>query len=342
MTVGFKPAKQYTLNLFDMNIRKHFLLIVVTAGWVSACNPDQVYQSRTDDYKEETLVQGKLVSQMQRIHSVYIPEVVVFAGDTIPVDRPDVREALEHELVVNTFRHSQTSLTIKKIERWRRFVSDILKEASVPEDFIYLAVIESEFDNNAVSFAGAMGMWQIMEKTAKDYQLEVSRDADMRRDPKQATLAATRFLKWAHSNLNSWTLAAAAYNVGVKGMKDRLEKQKVDSFFDLHLNTETARYVYRILALKLILENPEAYGYYIPDQEKYSPYVFEVLTVEQDIENLVDFARLHNTTYKELRRLNPWFNNTTNFKLQVAKNRKYEIRIPPDKGTKLAAKNPEN
>ena len=324
-----------------MNIRKHFFFFVAVAGLVSACNPDPVYQVRTNDHEGEPLIQSSPISQMQRINSVYIPEVVLFAGDTIPINRPDVREALEYELVVNTFRHSQTSLTIKKIERWRRFVSDILREVSVPEDFIYLAVIESEFDNNAVSFAGAMGMWQIMEKTAKDYQLEVSRDVDMRRDPKQATLAAARFLKWANSSLNNWILTAAAYNVGVKGMKDRLEKQKVDSFFDLHLNTETARYVYRILALKLILENPEAYGYYITDQEKYSPYLFEVLTIDKDIDNLVDFARLHNTTYKELRRLNPWFNNTTNFKLQIAKNHKYEIRVP-NKEAKLAVKNPEN
>ncbi len=319
----------------------HFFLFVVCTGLLFACNPDPVYQVRANDNEKEALTQSSPVNQAQRINSVYIPDVVTFAGDTIPIDRPDVREALEHELVVNTFRHSQTSLTIKKIERWRSFVSDILSEVSVPEDFIYLAVIESEFDNNAVSFAGAMGMWQIMEKTAKDYQLEVSRDVDMRRDPKQATLAAARFLKWANGSLNNWILTAAAYNVGVKGMKDRLEKQKVVSFFDLHLNTETARYIYRILALKLILENPEAYGYYIADQEKYSPYVFEVLTVDKDIDNLVDFARLHHTTYKELRRLNPWFNNTTNFKLQVAKNQKYEIRIPHQEA-KLAIKNPEN
>ncbi len=323
-----------------MNARLHIYMMAALAWMMTACASEPAYQAGREADDQDALVPNNPFNQFQRINSVYIPEVVTFAGDTIPIERSDVREALEHELVVNTFRHSQTSLIIKKIERWRAFVSEMLEESDIPEDFIYLAVIESEFDNNAVSFAGAMGMWQIMEKTAKDYQLEISRDVDMRRDPKQATMAAGRFLKWAHARLGDWVLTAAAYNMGLKGIQDRLERQKVDSFFDLHLNTETARYVYRILALKLILENPEAYGYYISEQEKYNPYVFDVVMVDRDIDNLVDFAKLHNTTYKELRRLNPWFNNTSNFKLQISKNRRYEIRIPR-KEIKVVVKNPE-
>ena len=265
---------------------------------------------------------------LQAVTSVPIPNVVTFAGDTIPIDRPDVRQALEYELMVNTFRQSHTLAIIKNIEKWRPLVTYILREKEVPDDFIYLAVIESEFDNNARSYAGAMGMWQIMEKTAKDYDLTINKDVDMRRDPKLATEAACKYLKWAYSNLNDWALTAASYNAGMKGMKDRLEEQKVDNFFDLHLNSETGRYVYRILAMKLILENPQAYGYYVKDEEKYDAYKFTTVTVNEDIANLVDFAKQYNTTYKELRLLNPWFNNTSNFKLKVGKKESYDIRIP--------------
>jgi membrane-bound lytic murein transglycosylase D len=264
----------------------------------------------------------------QCITSVPIPKVVIFAGDTVPLERSDVREALEAELMVNTFRHSHTLSIIKNVARWRPFVSDIIKEMNVPEDFLYLAVIESEFDNNATSYAGAMGMWQIMENTAKDYHLKINKDVDMRRDPKLSTIAACKFLKWSYANLNNWALTAASYNVGVSGIKNRLEEQQVDNFFDLHLNSETGRYVYRIIALKLILENPKAYGYFVPDEEKYTPYQFMTVKITEDIDNLVAFAKKHNTTYKKLRLLNPWFNNTSNFKLSVSKNESYEIRIP--------------
>jgi membrane-bound lytic murein transglycosylase D len=264
----------------------------------------------------------------QCIRSVPIPKLIIFAGDTVPIERTDVREGLEAELMVNTFRHSHTLLIIKNVERWRQFVTQVLKDMEVPTDFLYLAVIESEFDNNAVSFSGAMGMWQIMSRTAKDYKLKISQDVDMRRDPKLSTQAASKFLKWANSNLHNWTLTAASYNMGMKGISDRLKEQKVNNFFDLHLNSETARYVYRIIAFKLILENPEAYGYFVPENEKYAPYKFTTITVTENIDNLVDFAKQHNTTYKELRLLNPWFNNTSSFKLAASKKEPYEIRIP--------------
>jgi membrane-bound lytic murein transglycosylase D len=264
----------------------------------------------------------------QCIRSVPIPKLIVLAGDTVPVERTDVREALEAELMVNTFRHSHTLLIIKNVERWRPLVTQVLKDKEIPTDFLYLAVIESEFDNNALSFSGAMGMWQIMSRTARDYKLKINQDVDMRRDPKLSTEAATKFLKWANSNLHNWTLTAAAYNMGMQGISDRLKEQKVNSFYDLHLNSETARYVYRIIAFKLILENPAAYGYFVPENEKYAPYKFTTVTATENINSLVDFAKEHNTTYKELRLLNPWFNNTSSFRLGASKNEPYEIRLP--------------
>ena len=276
--------------------------------------------------KEEVAIEKK--NALQHITSVYIPEVVVFAGDTVPIERSDVREALESELMVNTYRHSHTLTIIKNVVRWRPFVMQILQQSKIPEDFLYLAVVESEFDNNAYSYAGAMGMWQIMARTAKDYNLKINKDVDMRRDPKLSTEAAGKFLKRAFYNIKNWTLAAASYNIGVKGIQVRLTEQKVNNFYDLHLNNETARYIYRIIAFKLILENPEAYGYHVPDEQKYAPYKFTTIRVSRDIPNLVDFAKQNKTTYKELRLLNPWFNNTSNFKLKMKKNESYEIRLP--------------
>jgi membrane-bound lytic murein transglycosylase D len=288
---------------------------------IYACQPKSSPESKNTRKTTEDTVS-------QCIRSVPIPKLIIFAGDTVPIERPDVREALEAELMVNTFRHSHTLLIIKNVERWRPFVTQVLKDMEVPTDFLYLAVIESEFDNNAVSYSGAVGMWQIMKPTARDYKLKINQDVDMRRDPKLATEAAAKFLKWANSNVKNWTLTAAAYNMGLQGIQNKLRDQKVSSFYDLHLNTETARYVYRIIAFKLILENPKAYGYFVPENEKYSPYRFKTLTVTEDIPSLVDFAKQNNTTYKELRLLNPWFNNTSSFKLKASKKEPLEIRIP--------------
>jgi membrane-bound lytic murein transglycosylase D len=315
---------------------KNSLLIPLLSLFLLACKsgngPEQNLSENIESKANEAIGNANSPrTPVQRITSVPIPDVVTFAGETIPVQRTDVREALEYELMVNTFRQTHTLLIIKNVERWRPFVTEILQKSGVHPDFLYLAVIESEFNNNAASYAGAMGMWQIMEKTAKDYDLKINQDVDMRRDPKLATEAACKYLKWAYSNLNNWVLTAASYNVGMKGIKNRLENQKVDNFFDLHLNSETARYVYRILALKLILENPEVYGYFVPHNEKYEPFQFTTITVNDDIDNLVDFAQKNNTTYKELRQLNPWFNNTDNFKLRMKKKESYEIRIPQQK-----------
>jgi membrane-bound lytic murein transglycosylase D len=327
--------------LFDFSDKNNQMprisFIILSAGILSltsGCQPsgkvetEKVTSSQKNAGNEISEVQPGTNIPIQRITSMPIPETVIFAGDTIPVQRQDVKEALENELMVNTFRQSHTLKIIKNFERWKGFVSELLKNSEVPEDFIYLAVIESEFDNNACSYAGAMGMWQIMEKTAKDYDLIMTRDVDMRRDPRLATEAACRFLKWSHNQLGDWVLTAASYNVGVNGIKNRMEDQKVDNFFDLHLNSETSRYVYRIIALKLILENPEAYGYYVSPDEKYPPYKFSTITIDKDIRNLVDFARENQTTYKELRQLNPWFNNTSDFKLSVPKKKTLEIRLP--------------
>ncbi|AHM58457.1 lytic transglycosylase [Flammeovirgaceae bacterium 311] len=290
-------------------------------------------QNFSDKSTEVQVVVGDSshLSAPQFITTPPLPQSISFAGENIPLHRTDVREALENELTVNMFRHSRTMLALKNIERWRPLVETTLRENGVPSDFIYLGVAESELDNNAESYVGATGMWQFMEATAKDFNLHIDKDVDMRRDPKLSTEAACRYFRWAYEQFGSWTLVAASYNRGVSGIQKALRDQQSDNFFDLHLNQETARYVYRILAFKLILENPEAYGYFLKPEDKYQPYTYYLETVDKDIDDLVTFAKNRNTTYKELRLLNPWFNNSSSYKLNVPRKSTYEIRIPADK-----------
>ncbi len=226
----------------------------------------------------------------QRIALPPLPKTLTFAGETVPLDREEVREALEYELTVNTFRHSSTIGILRRIERWRPLIEKTLSENEVPTDFIYLAVAESEFDNNARSPAGAVGMWQFMPPTARDYGMHIDADADMRRDPRLATEAASGYLKWAHARLKDWTLVATAYNRGLTGTQNAMRDQQTDNFWDLYLNPETARYLYRILAFKVILENPESYGFFLATAGQYQPYKFTTEKVYDNI-NLVSFCQ---------------------------------------------------
>lgn len=266
-------------------------------------------------------------SGLQSVTLPPLPDTLFFAGERVPLERDDVREGLERELVVNTFAHSRTIFILKNIERWRPLIEKTLLDNNVPTDFIYLAVAESEFENTAQSPAGAVGMWQFMPPTARDYGLTIDEDVDMRRDPKLATEAATRYLKWAHARLKSWPLVATSYNKGLTGTQNVLKYQQADNFWDLYLNAETARYFYRILAFKVILENPERYGFFIHPDQQNRPHRFKIVKVDRDTD-LVAFAKANNTTYKELRYLNPWFNNTTDYRLRVPANFSYEVRVP--------------
>ncbi|MPR35110.1 lytic transglycosylase domain-containing protein [Salmonirosea aquatica] len=281
------------------------------------------FAERTAIYPIDSFPAGK----PQYVTLPPLPDTLTFAGERVPLERDDVRESLERELVVNTFGHSRTIFVMKNIARWRPLVEKTLRENDVPTDLIYLAVAESELENTVQSPAGAVGMWQFMQPTARDFGLTINEDVDMRRDPKLATEAATRYLKWAYVRLKSWPLVASSYNRGLTGMQNVLKYQQTDNFWDLYLNPETARYFYRILAFKVILENPEAYGYFLRPEDQYRPYQFKTVKVDRDTD-LIAFAKANKTTYKELRLLNPWFSNTTDYRLRVPSGSFYEVRVP--------------
>ena len=264
------------------------------------------------------------VGNMQEVTSPYIPESVSFCGENVPLEYFDVFESLERELLVNTYFHSQTALYIKKAGRYFPVIEPILKKYEVPDDFKYLAMAESGL-MNVVSPAGARGFWQILDGTATDYGLEVNDEVDERYHVEKATEAACKYLLDSYRIYNNWTMVAASYNAGRRGVDRQVDRQGEETYYDLLLNDETARYVFRIIAIKLVLENPEKYGFYIPADEIYKPYKHRVVAVATSIPDLAEFAQLNGTNYKLLKYLNPWLRDK---KLTNSRQKEYFIRIP--------------
>ncbi|MFA6923642.1 MAG: lytic transglycosylase domain-containing protein [Bacteroidales bacterium] len=240
-----------------------------------------------------------------KIFSVEVPEELIFAGEKISTDRFDIKEALDREMLTNVYWQSQTLLMLKRANRWFPRIEPILKKNNIPDDFKYLALIESSF-TYTVSPAGASGFWQFMKKTAQNYGLEVNEEVDERYNLEKSTEAACKYLKEAYDTLKNWTLAAASYNMGIGGLKNQVEIQKTSSFYDLYLNLETSRYIYRIFAIKLIFENPKKYGFLLRKKDLYPEIEIRKLQVDTPIFNLINFAAKQNVNYKILKMFNPW------------------------------------
>ncbi len=248
-----------------------------------------------------------------------------FSGERVPVENFDVRERLERELIINSYRHSTTILNLKNSARFFPVIEKILKEHNIPDDFKYVAVAESDF-RNATSSAGAKGIWQFMESAASDHRLEVNDEVDERLHLEKSTIAACEYLKKCKERFGSWTLAAAAYNMGANGLNKELGNQKSGNYYDLNLSEETNRYVFRVVAIKEVLENPGKYGFDL-DENKYYPPLdkFSLVTVDSAIPDLGDFAAQHGTTYRMLKLYNPWLRS---WKLSNPKGKVYDIKIP--------------
>lgn len=292
-------------------------------------NSTGTFQSKSAD---PVTVSGDLLPSYKAF-VIKTPEQITFAGESFTLAEPDLRERLDRELHVNANWHSNTILLIKKANRWLPQIAEILKKNGVPEDFKYIVAIESGFDEYARSPANAIGFWQLLKGTAKDYDLEVNDEVDERYDPIKSTEAACKYLKKAYEKFGSWVNVAASYNIGMRGFERRLEAQKVNSYFDVLINEETGRYLFRILAVKAILENPEAFGFYIPEDQLYTQPKLKAVKVTESIKDLVDFAHKHNITYKTLKRYNPWLRDD---ELTVKRNT-YEIMISQDPAEQMPA-----
>lgn len=258
------------------------------------------------------------------VYALEVPKDISFAGEFVPVNDPDVFERLDRELLVNTYWQSNGLLMFKRAEKYFPIIEPILQENDVPNDFKYLAVIESGL-LNARSPAGAQGVWQIMKGTGREYGLEINESVDERCHIEKATKVACKYLKRAKDRLGSWTLAAAAYNAGVAGMKRRLNEQDVDTYYNLLLGEETGRYVYRILALKDIMSNPKKYGFNFNDSDLYKFIPTRLVKVDSSVRNLSQFAKTFGLNYKILKLHNPWLRKRS---LINSSRKVYEIRIP--------------
>jgi len=262
--------------------------------------------------------------QVYQLPSLRIPDNVTFAGERVPVDDPDIRERLDRELHVNTFWHSNTIILIKRAHRWLPQIEQVLVKNGVPSDFKYMPVIESDLQNK-ISPSNAVGYWQMLRGTAREYGLTVNREVDERYHPIKSTEAASQYLKKAYNKFGSWTDAAASYNIGMRGLQRSMEFQQVDSYYDLLLNDETSRYVLRIIAVKMIFENPEQYGFRLDEDQLYHQEDVREVKVEQTIPDLRKFAFEQGINYKVLKRHNPWLRDD---RLTVRRNESYMILIP--------------
>ena len=253
-----------------------------------------------------------------------VPAALTFAGEPVPLNVPDVAERLDRELLVNSYLHATTLLGLKRMQRYEPEIKALLKENDIPEDFIYLALAESLF-GQVKSPAGAAGFWQLMPDTARGYGLIVNSEVDERFHVRKATLAAVKYLKSAKNRFGSWTNAAASYNRGMGGLDRALQQQGVENYYDLYLNDETSRYMFRILALKEVLGNPQKYRFDMPAGQGYQPLPTRTVKVTSTISDLPAFALQQGTNYKTLRLYNPWIKDYT---LTVAQGKEFELRLP--------------
>jgi hypothetical protein len=259
-----------------------------------------------------------------KIKALKIPSGLNLAGERVPVEINDVKERMERELLVNTYWQSNGILLLKRVNRYFPILEPLLAKYNLPDDFKFLALAESGFTDETSS-AGAAGIWHFMRTTGKEYGLEINENVDERYNIEKSTKVAAEYLIKAKEKLGSWTLAAAAYNAGNRGVSRRLEAQEVNNYYDVKLPDETERYIFRILALKEIITNPKKYGFVFDKEDLYTVKETRSVKVDTAISNLTLFAKKFDMNYKELKIHNPWLRE---HKLNNKSRKLYEIKIP--------------
>jgi len=253
-----------------------------------------------------------------------LPDNVIFAGERMPLENFDTRESLDREILTSAYRHSSTIMIIKKANRYLPVIGKILAENGLPDDFKYLAAAESEY-SNVVSPAGATGFWQIMPATGREQGMEINNVVDERYDVEKSTLFACQYLKKSFEKYSNWTLAAASYNGGRAALDEQINIQKESNYYDLLLNEETARYIFRAVAYKLIINDPENYGFTLEKSELYPRLNYFDVKVDTSILDFSAFAKRYGTNYKMLKFLNPWLRKPY---LTPRPGKVYYIKIP--------------
>jgi hypothetical protein len=295
----------FVISLFSIVFLTHFF---ISSTYTS--NSDTVHQ------------QG--FNSKYNVYSVLKPDNLKFANENIPQSTFDVWERLDKELLKNIYWQSNTLLYFKRANKYFPIIEEILEKNNIPSDFKYLALIESGFEYK-VSPSGAAGFWQIMKGTAREYGLEVNYAIDERYHLIKSTEAACKYLQKAYDKFGSWTMAAASYNMGINGVQRQVKKQNTNNYFNLYLNDETSRYVFRIIVIKEIMENPRKYGFVFRQNDLYSYPSVKQIRVDSTINNLYSFAQENDINYKILKRFNPWLRTS---KLPDESRRVYYIDIP--------------
>ncbi len=273
---------------------------------------------------ENESVKEIFTHESYKIKAIKLPKNLNLAGERVPIERNDIKERMDRELLVNTYWQSNGLLLIKRANKYFPILEPLLKKYGLPDDFKFLALAESAFTDETSS-AGAAGIWHFMKRTGKEYGLEINNNVDERYHIEKSTKVAAAYLKKSKERFNSWTLAAAAYNAGNYGIHKQLEKQQVDNYYDALLANETERYVFRIIALKEVISNPKKYGFLLDNEDLYTFPKTKIVKVDTVISNISLFAKKFGITYKELKIHNPWLREN---KLNNASKKLYEIKIP--------------
>jgi hypothetical protein len=298
--------------------------LIIIIALISFAAFEGFYLMNRDEEKIDDKDYIAAFNHSNRIFSLLLPGKVAFAGEEAPLGLYYVREGLDRELTVNTYWQSSTLLLLKKTNRYFHIIRPILKKYGIPDDFKYVVLIESGLAN-VVSSAQAAGFWQIIPATGKRYGLEITDEVDERYHLEKATETACKILKNSYGMFGNWTLAAAAYNAGEGKIERELKKQGVHNYYDLYLGSETSRYIYRVLALKLLYEHPTEFGYYLRKKDLYPPIPTYTVTVDSTIHSLVDFASYYHVNYKIFKEFNPWLIKD---QLSNPDRKKYVITLP--------------
>lgn len=310
----------------QQNFLRTFFIITITvlSVWgavdIFTFSSSQVHPQKAKNNK----AYQSIMDSNYAFYALPIPHEMNFAGEAVPVNNFDVRESLDQEFLKVAYWHSEFFLYLKKAHRYFQIVGPILKKNNIPDDFKYLMVTESGM-RHVASPAGAKGFWQFMTSTARSYGLEVNSEVDERYNLEKATEAACKYLQEAYNRYGNWTLAAASYNVGIGNLNKQISRQNTENYYDMLLNTETGRYVYRVLAVKTIMQNPQAFGFYFRKKDLYPLIETKTITTDSTNINLVNFAAEHKTNYKILRILNPWLKSN---RLRNSARKTYKIKIP--------------
>jgi membrane-bound lytic murein transglycosylase D len=264
--------------------------------------------------------------QDYKIISPYVPDIITVFGENVPLENFEVYERVDREVLVNTYWHSATILAIKRAARWFPVIEPILKQNNIPDDFKYLAIVESNLEN-VVSPAEATGFWQFTKASAKKYGLEVNDEVDERYDVEKSTQAACNYLKDAYEKFGTWTMAAASYNAGVNGIDKWSGLQKTNNYWNMVLGAESSRYVARMIGIKIIMKNPDRYGYDLKQDDLYKPLKYKEIELSSSVTDFADYSATLGINYKTLKLYNPWLRDAS---LKNKSRKTYKIKIPEE------------